>query len=120
MIDIGVAYYRIKAVNEIDAIWYTSRQDKREIGTGIAKGDTSKGFPGNYKITYFNPDGSESGTYDLKIDKTGSIYDLSYHKDGELFFVGVGIETSDGMAAGWRKTEQGIRREGFGVTPSGQ
>ena len=27
MIDIGVAYYRIKAVNEIDAIWYTSRQD---------------------------------------------------------------------------------------------
>ncbi len=46
MIDIGVAYYRIKSEN--------------------------------YKITYFNPDGSESGTYDLKIEKTGSIYDLSY------------------------------------------
>ena len=42
MIDIGVVYYRIKAENEIDAIWYSSRQDKREIGTGIAKGDTSK------------------------------------------------------------------------------
>ncbi len=41
MIDIGVVYYRIKeSGNGIDAICYTSRQDKKEIGTDIAKGDT--------------------------------------------------------------------------------
>ncbi len=116
MIDIGVVYYRIKeSGNGIDAICYTSRQDKKEIGTGIAKGDTSNGFPGNYTIIYFNADGNEVGSYDLKIEKTGSIYELFWRKDGEVLFVGVGIETSDGMAAGWRKTELGIRIEGIGV-----
>jgi hypothetical protein len=116
MIDIGVAYYRIKeSGNVIDAITYTSRQDKKVIGTGIAKGDTSNGFPGKYDVTYSNADGNEVDSYDLKIEKTGSIYELFWRKDGELLFVGVGIETSDGMAVGWRKTEQGIRLEGFGA-----
>jgi hypothetical protein len=118
MIDIGVVYYRIKpGENVISATWYTSRQNKKQLGTGVAKGDTSNGFPGNYVITYFTADGCETGTYDLEIEKTGDIYDLSYRKDGELIFVGVGIETSDGMAAGWRKTETGIKQEGFGVRP---
>jgi len=116
MLDIGVAYYRIKTGgNVVEAIWYTTRQNKKKLGTGIAKGDTSNGFPGNYTITYFNADGNETGTYDLEIEKTGAIYDLFYRKDGKLLFVGVGIETSDGMAVGWRKTEQGIQQEGFGV-----
>jgi len=106
MIDIGVVYYRITPTGKtIDATWYTSRLDKKETGRGIAKGDTSNGFPGDYMITYFYPDGSEAGTFDLKIEKTGPIYDLSYSKDGELLFIGVGIETSDGMAAGFRKTD---------------
>jgi len=44
MIDIGIVHYRIKNENEIDAIWYSSRLDKKEIGKGIAKGDTSNGL----------------------------------------------------------------------------
>ncbi len=106
MIDIGVVYYRIKSTgNAIDGTWYTSRLDKKETGSGIAKGDTSNGFPGNYIVTFFNPDGSDSGTFDLKIEKTGPIYDLSYREDGELRFLAVGIETTDGLAAGFRKIE---------------
>jgi len=106
MIDIGVVYYRIKSSgNTIDATWYTSRLDKKETGKGIAGGDTLNGFPGDYIVTYFYPDGSEAGTFDLKIEKNGPIYDLSYSKSGELLFVGVGIDTSDGMAAGYRKVE---------------
>ena len=106
MIDIGVVYYRIRPTgNIIDATWYTSRLDTKETGRGVAKGDTSNGFPGNYVVTYFYPDGSEAGTFDLKIEKRGPIYDLSYSKNAELLFVGVGIETSDGLAAGYRKVE---------------
>ena len=106
MIDIGVVYYRINSTrNEIDAIWYSSRLNNKGIGKGVAKGDTSNGFPGNYDVIYFNPDGSESGTFDLKIEKTGPIYDLTWSKEGELLFIGVGIETSDGLAAGWRKSK---------------
>ena len=106
LIDIGIVHYRIKpAGNEIDAVWYSSRLGIKETGKGIAKGDTSNGFPGEYVVTYFNPDGSESGIFDLKIEKTGLIYELSWSKKEEVLFVGVGIETSDGLAAGWRKSD---------------
>ncbi len=106
MIDIGIVYYRMgREENTIDAIWYTSRLDKKEIGKGIARGHTSDGFPGDYVVTYFYPDGSEAGTFDLRIMKTGPVYDLSYSKDGKLLFLGVGIDTADGMAAGYRKVE---------------
>lgn len=104
MMDIGVVYYRIGAApNTIDAIWYTSRLEKKETGRGIAIGETSNGFPGEYVVTYYFPDGSEAGTFDLKIEKTGPVYDLSYRKNGELLFIGVGIETPEGLAAGYRK-----------------
>lgn len=106
MIDIGVVYYRmVPTKNTIDATWYTSRLDKKQTGKGVAKGDTSNGFPGDYVVTYFYPDGSEAGTFDLKIEKTGPVYDPSYRKNGKLLFVGVVIETPDGLAAGYRKVE---------------
>jgi len=104
MLDIGIVYYRIgKNGSNLHAIWHTTRLNEKAIGTGIAKGDTSKGFPGDYVITYFNPDGSEAGTFDLKITQSGPVYDLSWSKNGVLLFVGVGIDTPEGMAAGWRK-----------------
>lgn len=104
MIDIGVVYYRINHTgNQIDATWYTSRLERKETGKGIARGDISNGFSGDYVVTYFLPDGNEAGTFDLKIERTGNVYDLSYSRNGELLFVGVGIETSDGLAAGYRR-----------------
>jgi hypothetical protein len=33
------------------------------------------------------------------------VYELYWRLDGELLFVGVGIETSDGLSAGWRKVQ---------------
>ncbi len=105
MIDIGIVHYRVKNENEIDAIWYSSRLDKKETGKGIAKGDTSNGFPGEYKITYFDPDGNNTGTFDLKIIKSGAVNELFWSLEGEILFVGVGIETSNGLSAGWRKAQ---------------
>jgi hypothetical protein len=49
MLDIGIVYYRIgKNKNTLNAIWYTTRLNEKAIGTGIAKGNTSKGFPDDY------------------------------------------------------------------------
>ena len=106
MMHIGVVYYRIRSTgNAVDAVWYSTSLGTKDTGTGIAKGDTSNGFPGKYIITYFRPDGSEVGNFELTIEKTGPIYDLSWNKDGKQLFVGVGIDTSEGMAAGFRKVE---------------
>ncbi len=106
MMHIGVVHYRIRSTGDaFDAVWYTTSQSIKETGTGIVKGDLSNGFPGEHIITYFRADGSEVGNFDLTIEKTGSIYDLSWNRDGEQLFVGVGIDTSDGMVAGFRKVE---------------
>ena len=104
MIDIGVVYYRIRPTGgEIEAIWYTTRLSDKACGTGLAKGDTSNGFPGEYEITYYAPDGTISAELELTIEKTGDVYELSYLKDGELLLAGVGIETPDGLVGGYRK-----------------
>lgn len=104
MLDIGIVYYRIRpAGNVLDAIWYTTRLEENEVGTGVATGDTSNGFAGEYEITYYYPDGSASGTFDLKIEKTGAAYALSYSQNGQVLLRGVGLETAEGLAAGYRK-----------------
>ncbi|MEM7343251.1 MAG: hypothetical protein AAF485_03340 [Chloroflexota bacterium] len=106
MMDIGIVYYQIRPTgNVIDATWYSTRSDTKEAGHGIAKGDTTNGFEGHYTITYFYPDGRESATFDLIIEKQGVIYELSYNQDGKRLLMGVGLETPNGLAAGYRKIE---------------
>ncbi len=106
MMHIGVVHYRIRSTgNAFDAVWHTTSSSTKETGTGIAEGDTSNGFPGKYIITYFGSDGSEVGNFELTIEKTGPIYNLSWNKDGEQLYAGVGIDTAEGMAAGFRKVE---------------
>lgn len=105
MIDIGVVHYQIKNENEIEALWYTSRLDQKILCKGVAKGDTTNGFPGNYVVTYFNPDGTERSVFNLKIEKQGDVYDLSWSLEGKVLIVGVGLETTDGLSVGWRQVK---------------
>ncbi|MTI86924.1 MAG: hypothetical protein FH748_03030 [Balneolaceae bacterium] len=104
--EIGVVYYRIKPnTDELEATWYASHLQQKKTGSGIAKGDTSNGYPGAYTVTYFSPDGNKPVIFVLNIKKSGSIYELSWSKEEHVLFVGVGIETSDGLVAGWRPVD---------------
>ncbi len=104
MIDIGVVHYRIRlSGGELEARWYSTRLDAKACGTGLAKGDTSNGFPGAYEITYYYPDGTVSAELDLKIEQSGEVFDLYYMKEGKVLLTGVGIETEDGLVGGYRK-----------------
>lgn len=106
MLDIGVVFYTIRPEGGlIDAVWHSTRFEAGEPGTGIARGDTSNGFPGTYDITYYYPDGRVSAELELGISKTGNTYKLTYSKDGEILLAGVGIETPCGLAGGYRKVE---------------
>lgn len=105
MIDIGVFHYRIKNGNEIEAFWTTSRLDEGVVCKGIAKGDTTGGFAGDYVVTYFNPDGTERSVFDLKIEKQSDPYHLSWGQNGDVFIVGIELETADGLSAGWRQVK---------------
>ena len=102
--DIGVVHYTIGAGGgTLDALWHSTRFPADRPGTGIARGDTSNGFPGRYEITYFLPNGDVSAVLDLVIERSGAVYTLTYSKDGETLLTGIGFETADGLSAGYRK-----------------
>lgn len=102
--DIGVVHYIIRPEGGvIDAVWHTTRFASEKCGTGVARGDTSNGFPGTYDITYYYPDGTVSAELELGIVKNGDVYDLTYSKDGQLLLRGIGLETPVGLAGGYRR-----------------
>lgn len=104
-LDIGVVTYRISSNESLDASWYSTGLSGYKKGTGTAQGDTSKGFEGLYKITYFDSNGSEIGVFDLEIIKVNEIFQVFWKQENEILFVGVGIETSDNLSVGWRKNQ---------------
>jgi hypothetical protein len=101
MVDIGVAFYRWQSPGCLQAT-HASRPGEEGVGTGIATGDPSEGYDGDYRITYVNPDGAVAGTWDLTIDRAGEVYLLSWRKEGRVTHHGVGIETPGGLSVGWR------------------
>ncbi len=106
MLDIGVVHYRIlPGGGGLEARYYTTRLAEKAYGTGHARGDTANGFPGDYEITYYYPDGSVSAELDLKIERSGDVFEFSYLKDGSLLLFGVGLETDDGLVGGYRRVE---------------
>lgn len=117
MTDIGVGFYhRTSDPNVLDATWTTPRLGSKGMGTGMVRGDHSKGFSGKYVVTYYLPDGSEAGTYDVTIEPMGPAYSLSWSRNGEALYTGVGIETPEGLAIGFGKAgtsagDDGRRRE---------
>ncbi|MCP5084290.1 MAG: hypothetical protein GY948_21590 [Alphaproteobacteria bacterium] len=104
MFDIGVVHYVIRPEGGvIDAVWHSTRFASDKQGTGIARGDTSNGFPGTYDVTYYRPDGTISAELELSIEKEGEIYTLTFSKDGTALLAGIGLETPSGLAGGYRK-----------------
>ena len=102
--DIGIVIYRIHPDgNQLDAVWYSTLLDQKAMGTGIAIGDTTHGFAGEYAISYLSYDGRDAGTCNLKIVKTDNIYDVFWITNDTVTSRGVGIETADGLAVGWRE-----------------
>ncbi|HEY3698886.1 MAG TPA: hypothetical protein VGK97_06105 [Spongiibacteraceae bacterium] len=92
---IGVVQYSISQTepNTIDAIYLSTSNlaaGQPVICTGIAKGDTSNGFPGRYAITYLGPDGSVNGAFDWEIESVGDTFKLLWRmkKDGVPYIPG--------------------------------
>lgn len=102
--DVGVVFYRPGAsAGTLDAVWYATNLRSGRSGSGHATGGPGDGFAGQYQITYTLANGSNLGTFDLHIARSGEPYTLTWLLHGDTLFVGMGVETPDGLAAGWRK-----------------
>jgi hypothetical protein len=100
----GVGYYhKTSDPNILRATWTSPQLSSQGIGTGVVKGDNTKGFAGKYVVTYYLPDGSEAGTFDLLIEKIGPVYKMSWRKAGEEMYEGLGIETPEGLSIAYSR-----------------
>ena len=80
-------------------------------GTGIATGGPADGFEGRYTIRYFDDKGNMQAERGLEIQKEGNYYQLSWSNNGEISGSGVGMETAEGLAVGYRDVEKTRNQE---------
>jgi hypothetical protein len=101
IINVGlVLYTKSHAPGTLNASWIYSTQYR---GPGIAIGGPAEGYSGDYHVRYFREDGSLADEYELHIEKVGSIYHVDWRLDGQRIITGVGMETVEGLAVGWRR-----------------
>ena len=100
MTNIGCVFYKKTGQpGELTAKWCHSDDGQ---GTGIASGGPLEGFEGDYHIRYFDENENVQADRELRILKSAGIYKLTWFKDGKVTAEGVGMETSDGLSAGYR------------------
>lgn len=95
-----VLYTKSLAPGTLNARWIYG--DKYR-GPGIATGGPKDGFIGKYHVRYFLENGEFSDEYDLVIEKSGDVYNVSWISSGKLIAIGVGMEVENGLAVGWRR-----------------
>jgi hypothetical protein len=109
---IGVGEYQLstKEPDAINARFSTSAGSTAgTIGSGRASGDTSNGFPGDYRVQYWDAAGLLTGDLDLRIEPAGDVYRLTWrHRSenvrlpaaiGEVVFEGIGFPTGESSLA---------------------
>ena len=95
-----VLYTKSLAPGTLNARWIYGKEYR---GPGIATGGPKNGFAGKYHVRYFLENGEFSDEYDLVIEKSGDVYNVSWITKGKLSANGVGMEVADGLAVGWRR-----------------
>jgi len=95
-----VLYTKSPAPGTLNARWMYGKDYR---GPGIATGGPKDGFVGKYHVRYFLENGEFSDEYDLVIEKSGDVYNVSWITKGKLSAVGVGMEVENGLAVGWRR-----------------
>jgi hypothetical protein len=95
-----VLYTKSLAPGTLNARWIYGKEYR---GPGIATGGPKDGLVGKYHVRYFLENGEFSDEYDLVIEQSADVYNVSWITDGKLSAVGVGMEVDDGLAVGWRR-----------------
>ncbi|KGJ93997.1 hypothetical protein [Colwellia psychrerythraea] len=99
MSNIGhVRYSKGDKAGELKAVWI---HDDCGQGTGLAIGDSNTKFEGKYQIKYFDENGTLQAERDLEIINNGNSYKLTWSKNGVVTCVGIGMENSNILSAGY-------------------
>jgi len=103
MNDIGFVQYAKNTNHGMDARWHYWKEDTLKSGTGIVKGEFTKSFVGDFQVTYFDPHGNETSTFQLRIRQEGLHYFIEWLKEGKVEYIGTGVVFDNHLFAGWKK-----------------
>ena len=103
MNDIGIVEYT-KDLDQkcIHAYWFYQKDGRTSTGTGKTVGELGDTYEGDYIVTYYNQNGIELTSYNLKIIKNQEFYELQWLDNGDIKFTGIGMEKNNKLYAGWK------------------
>ena len=99
MSNIGhVQYFKSDDSGKLNAIWVHAEDGH---GKGVAIGNPSGKFDGKYQVKYFDKNDILVAELDLEIINNGHNYELTWSKDGVVTSIGIGMENSNVLSAGY-------------------
>jgi hypothetical protein len=97
---LGIALYVCHPESTPTIQWSTAEL-AGSVGTGTFTTPWSGSFEGENQLVQYLPCGQIYAEWILAIDKVDEIYTLSWRKGDTIHFKGLGLATSQGLAAGW-------------------
>jgi hypothetical protein len=97
---LGIALFQVRSDTEVSIQWSTPEL-QGAIGGGAFTSRFDSAFEGEHELAQYFPDGTLHGSWTVRIEKTGSIFEIIWRKGEAIHFSGLGFETADGLAVSW-------------------
>jgi uncharacterized protein len=97
---LGIALFQVRSDTEVSIQWSTPEL-QGAIGGGAFTSQFNGTFEGEHELIQYFPDGALHGSWTVKIEKTGSIFEIIWRKGETIHFSGLGLEMSNGLAVSW-------------------
>jgi hypothetical protein len=97
---LGIALFHLWSDTEVSIQWSTPEL-QGAIGGGAFTSRVNGAFEGEHELAQYFPDGSLHGSWTVRIEKTGSIFEIVWRKGEVIHFSGLGLEMADGLAVSW-------------------
>ncbi len=79
----------------------SSDPEKGVICLGKGTGGSARGFAGSFTFIYTDEQGLPGEPIKVKISSTGDAYQMKWERNGQVLYVGVGIELDGKLVFGW-------------------
>jgi uncharacterized protein len=97
---LGIALFHVRSDTEVSIQWSTPEL-QGAIGYGTFTSQFNGAFEGDHELAQYFPDGSLHGSWTVRIEKTGSIFEIIWRRGEAIHFSGLGLEMADGLAVSW-------------------
>lgn len=97
---LGIAIFHVRSGAQVSIQW-SAPELQGAIGEGAFTSQFNGVFEGEHELAQYFPDRTLHGSWTVKIEKTGGIFEIFWRKGENIHLRGLGLETANGLAVGW-------------------